>query len=254
MKCFFLFSIFLFQIIIVRSQLIDSTFQAKMNNIKQKTTGNRFDFITEFKVNGPMTESFKIEDAEILVLKKDLSNGGFFYDSIKFIEKGFMHSIGGITIEPRLNYILNTKSSVFIKAPINFSVSVTYLNSHNYLYSYGALNIGLPLLVGYGRNLNSASNHVSLKGFSISGGYNLLLGPLVGVKRNVEDETKWFYRDYRARRLWHYPIIGFDYYWVSKKNKVHGFSLLTSPNQFYLRLSFMIKSKGKFILVNPKQI
>jgi hypothetical protein len=207
-------------------QLIDSSFQAKMLLVNRKAPKRpTTEWMLEFKTTGPFCEIMKLPSKP--VYSKTLE--------YTFNDDGLLVGIAGITVEPKLNLFPGKQGGFFLKTPISFSVSVTYPG--DYHKTWGCLNLDLPCLAGYGRGLNSVSSSTSLNGYALSVGYQLLVGPLLGAKRERFDFGR-----YKPRRTWIMPLIGFDYYWMTKKEKPHGISLLISPTQLYFKTAWSFRT------------
>ena len=228
---------------IASAQLIDSAFQTKMLNAQ--TTIPKMpitEFLIEFKATGPFTEALKIPTKIIYRPIYGYNNNEYqIVDSFIYDDKGFMAAVVGITVEPRLNLYPNKKSTFFIKTPISFAISVAYPGTKYYDKSWGSMNLNMPILIGYGRNLNANSENSNLNGFSFSLGYQFLRGPILGAKRDLTD-----FKDYKSRKNWFMPLIGFDYYWLTKKSKAHGISFLFSPSMFYFKVAYSFRTKRSF--------
>jgi hypothetical protein len=161
----------------------------------------------------------------------------------KYVDAGYMLSIFNVTLEPRVNLYTKNDQAVFLKAPLTFGLSILGERKEaNLFLSKGVFNFNAPLLIGFGKGLNSTFTNVSKRGFAVSAGYQFMKMPLIGGKSNELE----FYAEYlepigepfTLRKNWGMPLIQLDYYKRSRKNKIRGYSATFCPyGNFYLKLA-----------------
>jgi hypothetical protein len=161
----------------------------------------------------------------------------------KYVDAGFMLSIFNITLEPRVNLYSKNDQAVFLKAPLTFGLSILgERKESNLMKSAGVFNVNAPILIGFGKGLNSTFTNVSKRGFAISAGYQFMRMPLVGGKSNelefYADRLEPIGEPYALRKSWGMPLIQLDYYKRSRKNKIRGYSAAFCPyGNFYIKLA-----------------
>jgi hypothetical protein len=105
----------------------------------------------------------------------------------------------------------------------------------------GAFNIVAPALIGFSKGLNSTYSNSSKVGFAISAGYQFIHTPLLGGKvpdSFVFDDLIPVGEAYEQRKNFTMPVIQLDYYKLTKKNKIRGYSLAFCPyGNVYFKLA-----------------
>lgn len=233
--------LFVFNFYLLFGQIQDSLFEIKMNSDDMNGSEKNEKFIfLDFQASGPFCEVLRIKPKTIYRAEYDYISAINDYgivDSVEVSDKGLMVSILSVTVSPRINLISNYSSSLFIKFPISFGLSLTYPGSVYYSKSWGVFNFNCPVLVGYGKNLNSSAENASKSGFSISFGGQFIKGPMIGAIRDLED-----YPNYEPRRKWIMPLVQGDYFWLTRKRKMKGVSLSFSPFPIYFKASLTFSS------------
>lgn len=169
---------------------------------------------------------------------------------INVYDSGLLFSTIGITIEPKLNILSKYNSSFFIKTPLAFDISVISPGQGQKIKNgwvsmsftpkeWGVFSYNLPILIGYSKNLNSSLVNSKSTGYSFSLGAQFMKISLVGSKSNFKTNNS---ANYTPRKEWFMPLIGFDYYWLSKKEKIRGVSIILSPTQFYFKAAYTFRS------------
>jgi hypothetical protein len=162
---------------------------------------------------------------------------------VKYVDAGFMLSIFNITMEPRVNLYTKNDNAVFIKSPLSIGLSILGKREEsNLLQKAGVFNFNAPILIGFGKGLNSTYTNVSKYGFAVSAGYQFMRMPLVGGKvldfEIYEDRLEPIGEPYALRKSWGMPLIQLDYYKRSRKNKIRGYSAAFCPyGNFYIKLA-----------------
>jgi hypothetical protein len=196
------------------------------------------------------SEYFIVPDKEYLYLEPDYP-GDNTPDSVYLIDNGLMYTIAGLTFEPRINLLKMQEASVFIKAPLSLNFSITNVRNDRMAWykGKGFFHMTLPVLVGYSRGLNSSFTNTDNRGFAISGGVQLMRAPLIGGKIGYTGKSLDGIAvgdEYELRNNWIMPVVQFDYYKLSKKTKIKGFSLIASVhNHFYFRVALTVKACKK---------
>lgn len=179
-------------------------------------------------------------------------------EQVTLVDANFMMSIFNFTMEPRVNVYSKNNYSIFLKTPITAGLSLNNdREGGNIIRGAGVFNLTVPLLIGYGKGLNSTFSNTSRNGFAISAGYQLLITPVVGGKahRLITEQQPYTpkYQSYipvgeayKIKRAWLMPVIQFDYYHYNRKQKIRGFSFTFCPYgnlYFKAALNFVGKKK-----------
>lgn len=158
-----------------------------------------------------------------------------------YVDAGFMLSIFNFTLEPRVNLYSKKDYSIYLKAPVTIGLSIVgdrkVANIHQ---STGVFNFNLPIMIGFGKGLNSTFSNVSKRGFAFSFGYQFMKTPLVGAKKTygIVSYSVPLGEPYALRKNWGMPLVQIDFYKSTRKSKVRGYSLAFCPyGNFYLKLA-----------------
>ena len=189
------------------------------------------------------SEYFIVPDKEYRYL--DYSYNSNNPDSLLYVDNGLLFTIFGLTFEPRINLINMPKSSIFIKSPMSFNFSIT-TNGDYRGKEKGFVHMTFPFLIGYSKGLNSNFINTDKIGFAISGGVQIIRGPLFGGGLYTNESDFVGSESYELRNNWIMPVVQFDYYKLSKRTKIKGFSLIASVhNHFYFRMALTVKACKK---------
>ncbi len=186
-------------------------------------------WIIDYKVSFPACEVLRIPPKTVHLTNTQSEWEGDYND------KGLLVCIASLTIEPRFNFYSRYKHSLFVKAPLAFSLSVTYPGTKYNEKSWGVFNANVPVLIGFGKGLNSSTSNVGFRGYSLSVGGQLLYGPIKGA-------IYVSHTGYEPRRTWLMPLVNGAYYWLSKKDKVRGIDFTFSPKPFYFKAAYTFAS------------
>jgi len=222
------------------------SFEDKMKmNVDTKTHSWVFKNVFIDTKYSALSELFVIPKKEYMFLEYSYS-GDLTPDTIYETDKGTLFTIAGITVEPRINIVDNKSSAWFIKSPISFNFSVTsagdYPNKNSGFFHFTA-----PVLLGYSSGLNSTYSNTDRKGIAISAGVQYMRAPITGATTNIDEIYDWEGpEEYKTRRNWIMPLIQFDYYTLSKKGKIKGFSMsMNAYKSFYIKLTLMLSAAKK---------
>lgn len=153
-------------------------------------------------------------------------------DTIMVNDGGFQFTIASASLEPRINLWSNQKNALFVKSPITLGLSITVTPPNlDKVRSTGVFHFTAPILLGYSKGLNSSYSNAEKKGFSFSGGIQYMRNPVLGGKLETWFLDKWI-NQVEKRSNWLIPVAEFDYYWLSKKNRIRGLSLMFDPIRF----------------------
>jgi len=162
-------------------------------------------------------------------------------DTVHLVDANFMMSIFNFTMEPRVNVYAKNNNTIFLKTPVTVGLSLNSgRDEGNMLRSVGVFNLTVPVLIGYGKGLNSTFSNTSRNGFAISAGYQLLITPVLGGKDHrlilepkpyspVLESYTPIGEAYKIKRAWLMPVIQLDYYHSNRKQKIRGFSFAFCP-------------------------
>jgi hypothetical protein len=172
-------------------------------------------------------------------------------DTTSYTDKSVVFSIFSLTLEPRVNILSSSNSSIFFKSPLSLNLSAVVnrkYNNSNKVFP----NVNAMFLIGYSQNLNSTFNSTKSTGFAVSLGVDLYQGPFVLGSPDTTNLTRISNYDfngdgfYEERRSFVSPLAQFDYYWLTNKYRIRGASVSISPlNGFHLKfsLSFTLSEK-----------
>lgn len=228
MKRIFLILIMALSAFNAAAQLADSSFYAKMVLRKYKLETQKTRFSVQLKTSPPFGEMNRITPEKI-----DFYQDGELYEEANFIDLGISMNMLNIIAEPKFDFSAGKTSSIFIKAPVSFAFSLTSPGIDVFSKTWGKFSCNLPVMVGFSKNLNAISSIPRKNGYSFSVGYQIIYGPLAGATRDPVG-----FPFYEPRRKWAMPLVGFDYNWLNKKNKIKGLSATFSPTHMYFQVSY----------------
>lgn len=223
------------------SQIDDAAFVKKMEmNTKAKDYSWAYkNMFLDYKF-GTFSEFLVAKNIDYVYLEPSYS-GDPTPDTVTLHDGGVSMSFLSFTLEPRVNLYSGKKTSIFLKSPLSFGVSV-FMNQKNEFPNKGAgaFNLNLPLLVGFSKGLNSNFTNTSKNGFALAAGFQYTIAPIVGGKTNIFTISDLYPigEGYEQRKKWFMPLVQVDYYKLTRKNKIRGYSLAVCPyGTFYIKLA-----------------
>lgn len=225
------------------SQFDEKAFEKKMEMKTQTENYSWFykNFFLDYKL-GAASEFFYVPTKKYEYLL-GYYNGDETMEPHTYVDAGFMMSIFNFTLEPRINIYGKQSFSIYLKAPITFGLSILgEREESNILKGAGVFNFNLPIMIGFAKGLNSTFTNASKRGIAVSAGYQFMKMPLVGGKAyailNDADKSVPVGEPYVLRKNWVMPLVQIDYYKLSRKNKIRGYSLALCPyGNFYIKLA-----------------
>lgn len=230
------------------AQIDEAAFSRKMemNNEGKDFSWSYKNFFIDGKISAVSSYMYLNRDTSIFALTDAFDPSE---DTLTVTSRGWHLGIAGFTFEPRINLVNWKKSALFVKAPIEFALSVTrlkvkFITEYNdFSRELGVFNFNAPILFGIAFGNNSTYNNASKRGFALSAGYQVIFTPLLGGKKPIKEnytfeyqtgsswqytEKKW--EDYYTPNKSHLmPIVQLDYYKLNKNNKIRGFSASFCP-------------------------
>lgn len=223
------------------AQIDDAAFEKKM---EMKTKAKDYpwaykNMFLDYKL-GAFNEFLVAKNIDYVYLEPSYT-GDPTPDTITYHDGGVSMSILSFTLEPRVNLYSSKKTSVFLKSPLSFGVSVFMNQKYGFPNKgAGAFNLNLPMLIGFSKGLNSNYSSTSKNGFAMAAGFQYTLAPLVGGKTNIFEIRDLIPvgEGYVQRKTWFMPLVQLDYYKLSRKNKIRGYSMAICPyGTFYIKLA-----------------